>query len=635
MASATLVDGIVQFLRAHAPFSGMDDEDLDFLARNLELAYYAPGEKILGPDDPAPQHCYIVGQGVVEGLRRSDGRDDAPLEPAVARVPGEMLPISALIAERPVLSLYRAAGDVYCWLLPRQRFDELQQRSPVFFEFCRRRMTVLLDLSQRALQASYAAQATHWRSIQAPLESLLRRAPVTCIADESLRAVFERMESEGVGAVVVTAREAAGADDVIGIFTRQDVIGRVVLPQRSLDEPVRAVMSAPVVTMDANDSVGDAMLVMADRTIRHIPILKDGRLAGIVTERDLFVLQRRGMNQIGDAIGRAKTVEDLRMPAADIRHWSRGLVAQGVSVAFITRLISRLNDQVAQRIIELEAGAAGIAAEDFCWLALGSEGREEQTIASDQDNGLIVADAQAGRLESFRAFGQSVNEALAACGYPLCKGGIMAGNPRWCLTLSRWRELFDGWIDRGDPQSLLHANVFFDLRPLAGNLPLATQLRDHVTPRAAGTPRFLKQMSDNALRNGPPGSWAGNVLEAFFAMETAPVDLKLHGTVPFVDGARLLALANSVRATGTAARFAALADAGIVQAAEARAWIGSFEFLQGLRLRSQYAAQGASASEHPNQLDPSTLSGLDRRILKESFREARRLQQRLALDYPG
>ncbi|MBX3591524.1 MAG: CBS domain-containing protein [Burkholderiaceae bacterium] len=634
MASNTLLAGVSQFLKEHPPFSMMADADVEFVARNVEVAYYARGEVLIGPGDGAPAACFIIKQGLVEGLRRRPDRPEAELEPTVQRVPGEMLPISALMAQRPVMSTYRAAGDVFCWLLPKARFDELLQRSPVFLDFCKRRMASLLDLSHRALQASYAAGTTHWRSINAPLESMLGRAPVTCAPEESLRAVFERMEHERVGAVIVVRSPVADSDQVVGIFTRKDVLGRVVLPGRSLDEPVSNVMSAPVVTLKASDTVGEAMLVMADRTIRHIPVMRDGRLAGVVAERDLFVLQRRSMNQIGDAISRAASVDDLKLPAADIRHWSRSLVAQGVSAGFITRLISRLNDQLSVRLIELKAAEHGVPLDRLCWLALGSEGREEQTIASDQDNGLIVADEFASSIDALLAFAQAVNQALDACGYPLCKGGIMAGNPKWCLGLSQWKALFDGWIERGDPQSLLNANIFFDFRALAGDSSLAQALRDHVTPRAAAVPRFLKQMSDNALRNGPPQSWTAGVLETLFSREAAVVDLKLNGTVPFVDAARLLALANGIRATGTVERFETLATMGVVPAAEVRGWVDSFQFFQSLRLRAQHMGEPGSEG-NPNSLDTRTLSGLDRRILKEAFREARRLQQRLALDYPG
>jgi CBS domain-containing protein len=364
-----------------------------------------------------------------------------------------------------------------------------------------------------------------------------------------------------------------------------------------------------------------------------VPITRDGLLAGVITERDIFVLQRRSIRQIGEAIRLSKGVPELQRVATDIREWSRGLVAQGVAAAFVTRLISRLNDQLTVRLIDLTAREQQVPLQHLCWLALGSEGREEQTIATDQDNGLLIGPECTVETERLLAFARVVNERLDTCGYPLCKGGIMAGNPKWCLTEAQWRQLFDGWIDRGDPDSLLNANVFFDFRAVAGTGALAAGLREHVAARAEANKRFLKQMSDNALRNAPPASWTGGVLDQLFSSEAVEVDLKLNGTAPFVDGARILALAHGVRETGTAERLAALAERGVLPAEEARAWGDAFQFLQSLRLRVQH--DQATTPENPNLLDTRTLSELDRRILKEAFRQARKLQQRLALDYPG
>jgi CBS domain-containing protein len=654
LSSPTIVAAVRQFLVAHPPFSLMSGEDVEFVARAVDVAYFARGELLIGPEAGPPTGCFIVKQGTVEGVPPAARDGAAERDAAAVRLlPGEVFPVGALMAERPVGSEYRAAGDVFCWILPKRQFDELLRRSEVFLDFCKRRTAALLDLSQQALQASYARQATQWRSMAAPLGDLVRREAVTVAAATTLREVFERMEREGVGSVIVEPDGAAGHT---GIFTRQDVIGRVVLPGLPLESPISSVMTAPVVTMDVGATVAEAMLTMARHSIRHIPVTRDGRLAGVVTERDLFVLQRQTLRSIGESIRSARDVDDLARATADIRAWSRSLVAQGVSAEFVTRLISRLNDQVAQRLIERAAGEHRVSLADACWLALGSEGREEQTIASDQDNGLVLADSAAGQRERFLAFAQAVNRDLDRCGYELCRGGIMAGNPKWCLTLSEWRALFDSWIDRGDPESLLSASIFFDFRPLAGDAALAATLRAHVGAQAAANRRFLKQMSDNALRNGPPSSWTAGVLEQLFTQQATKVDLKLNGTVPFVDAARLLALAHRVEATGTAERFDALVRRGALPEVEARAWRDSFQFLQGLRLRVQHdptagrVADAAGADgdagdagggdalppgTNPNLLDAALLSELDRRILKETFRQARKLQQRLELDFPG
>ena len=622
MVSQTLVDGVRRALAPHAPFSSMRDEDLDFVARRAELAYFARGERVVGPEDGVPARCWIVRQGIVEGRRPGAPDEDA----AVVLTVGEAFPVGALLAGRAVTSTYRAADDVFCWCLGRTDFDELVRRSEPFRDFCTRRLGALLDLSNRALQASYAEQATQRRTMAAPLADVIRRPAVVVAADASLRAVFETMERERVGSVIV------GEGD--GIFTRQDVIGRVVLPGVPLDTPIGRVMTSPIVSLDASATVAEAMLLMAERTIRHVPVLRDGTLAGVVTERDLFVMQRQTLRGIAEAIAASNATPALARVADDIRAWSATLVAQGVAAAFVTRLISRLNDQLTQRALALRAADHGVTLDGACWLALGREGREEQTIATDQDNGLVLPDGidGAGR-ERMRAFAESVNATLDACGYPLCRGGIMAGNPKWCLTVAEWSSLFDGWIERGDPEGLLAANIFFDFRALAGDGSIAARLRARVTERAAANPRFLKQMADTARRGGPPSSWGGGMLGQLFAHPSAEVDLKLNGTAPIVDGARLLALAHRVPVTGTAGRLRALAEAGTLPAAEARGWIDAFEFLQSLRLRAQH--RHGTDPTRANVLDTGTLSDLDRRILKESFRQARLLQQRLAVDYPG
>ena len=626
MSSESIVAAVRQQLSRHPPFSLMRPDEVELAAGNIQLAHFAPGDTVVAPGAEPLPGLYIVADGVVERVpARAGGQSPSDLQ----LVPGDAFPLGALLAGRPAAHEYRALGRVVCWLLPRSVFDDLLRRSESFLDFCKRGLGVLLERSQQELQASYAQQTAQLRSLDAPLRTVMSAPAATVQADTPLRDAFERMERERVGSLVVTH---PGSDSVAGIFTRQDVVARVVLPQRPLQTPIGEVMTAPVVTLPASATAADAMLLMAERGIRHVPVTDNGAVAGIVTERDLFALQRRTLRSIGDTIAGARTVAALATAADDIRSWSHSLVAQGIGADFATRLISRLNDQLTARLLAIEAGARSLSLAHVCWMALGSEGREEQTIATDQDNGLVLNDTLASQRSVWLEFAQAVNAALDRCGYPLCRGGIMAGNPRWCLTASEWRATFDGWIDRGDPQSLLDASIFFDFRALAGDASLVATLRAHVAERAAGNPRFLKQMSDNALRNGPPPAWGAGMLEQWLTQAPELIDLKMNGTVPFVDGARLLALANRVTATNTADRLAALAAAGAVAADEARLWTDAFQFLQGLRLRAQQRTS-RSAEMPPNVVRVSDLSEIDQRILREVFRQARRLQQRLALDY--
>jgi CBS domain-containing protein len=269
----------------------------------------------------------------------------------------------------------------------------------------------------------------------------------------------------------------------------------------------------------------------------------------------------------------------------------------------------------------------------FAWIALGSEGRSEQTIATDQDNALVFSDTES---ESQRAiylcFANEVNWALDECGYPLCKGNIMANNPKLCLSQQEWLTRFSRWIEQGNPQDLLNASIFFDLRPLAGNADLLIPLKDYVRTKAAAIPRFIKLLADNSLNIRVPLNWLGGI--EFTEIDgKKTIDLKLQGTAIIVDVARIYSLAHGIEVTNTRERLAAVGRALNIPESESAAWITAFEFLQTQRLAVQIGE--ARVTGNPNVVDIDSLNSVDRSILKEALLQARSLQQLLQLDYAG
>ena len=629
----SILASLKQALLPHAPFAAMSERDLGHIVRASRLRYFAPGEAILMPAPDRPAHCYVIRQGTVRGERPGSAGNAAAL---FELAPGEMFPLGALLGRRGVTSVYRAARDTFCLEFPTAVFDTLIATSAVFQDFCTRRLAHLLDLSRARLQAEYAATVTEQRGFSTPLAGLSRHAPLVCAPDTPIGDALATMEQHRIGTMPVVDGETRP----LGIFTRQDVIGRVVLPQRPLTTAIREVMSAPVVTLPVGATAGDAALLMARSGIRHVVVLDSGgRVAGVVSERDLFSLQRLSVRELASAIRRAADIDALVHCAADIRALSHSLVAQGAAAGHLTRMISSLNDQLAVRILELLAPTFDLSGIALCWLGMGSEGRSEQTIATDQDNGLVfAAQGDDAARDAIRVrllpFARAVNEAMDRCGYPLCKGGVMASNPRWCASLPEWKAAFANWIDRGDPDSLLAANVFFDFRALWGEVQLADALRADVASRAQANSRFLKQMSDNALQNRPPLSWFGELQAEEDDAGVESIDLKMNGSVPFVDAARIFALAAGVTATNTVER---LLQAGAVRGIpppEVQAACDAFEYVQLLRLREQHR-RGGESGVNPNIAPLDLLPDLDRRILREAMREARRLQQRLELDYPG
>jgi CBS domain-containing protein len=570
-------------LREHAPFDELEPPVLEFLAAHLELAYYARGAVITAPERGVADRLYIVKQGRVSA--------DLPLGA------GEFFPVGALIGRRATTHIYRAEADTFCWELAGEHFRALLELSAGFRAFCTDHLAMLLGRSQRRLRGEAAEALVEGAGLLAPLSSLRRKRPVSCRRDTLLRQVLERMQRERVGSMVVVD----DGERPIGIFTAHDVLGRVALPQASLDAPIEQLMSAPTVTVEEERTLADAAVAMARKGIRHVVVTRDGRLAGVVSERDLFALQRVGLRGTSARIGAAEDRDALVEAAAQIRQLAGQLLAQEVGAEALTAMISALNDTLTRRVIELAAAHAHLP-ESWCWLALGSEGRMEQTLVTDQDNALIYTGDGGG----LAAFADEVNRNLDACGFPLCKGDIMARNPRWCLTPQEWRRVFDDWIRNNDPRALLNASIFFDFRPLAGDPRLAGALREGVLAQTRANRSFCRAMAQSALETRPPLG-----LLADFA--TDEVDLKLLGARPFVDAARVLALAQGCTETGTAARLRAVGEAASVDA---------FHFVQALRLR-----------HGGNRVLVEALGSIERRVLKEAFRQGSLLQQRLRLDF--
>jgi CBS domain-containing protein len=618
--SPSLLENLRHELSRHPPFAQMDGAAVDFFLTHSCQRYYAPEEVLLGPGDGVVQEVFFIRRGAVTGQRGLAELAGGAFQYEA----GDLFPVSAAVGARAVTATYRAVADTFVLAMPCAAMHELAALSPAFAEFLNRRIQSFLELSRRALQASYSSQTLAEQSLETPLGRLAVREPVACRPQTPLREALARMQGLHVGSILVT--DSAGRPE--GILTRDDVLGRITLPGVPLETAISQVMVQPVHTLTDAHTAQDAALLMSRHGIRHVPITRAGIAVGMVSERDLFAMQRLSLGQVGASIRGATDVAALKSAAQAIHGFARNLLGQGVQARQLTAIISHLNDVLTRRLLEIKSAEHGIRMERLCWLALGSEGRSEQTVATDQDNALILPDGCAGdERAAMLAFAWDVNLALDACGYPLCRGGIMAGRPDCCLTLQEWSERFAGWIEHGAPQDLLNASIFFDLRPLAGDPHPAQVLQADVLEAAKRTPRFLKQMALNALDRGVPLNWLGSV-------ETdarGSIDLKLQGAAIFVDAARLYSLANGSPLTGTRER---LEDAGRrmgLAAAEYQAWAGGFEFLQMLRLRIQLEG-GFAPGEH-NRLSVDSLNGIDRRILKESFRVARSLQQRLQLDY--
>ncbi len=619
----------LEFLRSIQPFSRMSETDLAWVAERLETKKYASGDVILSPKDEAERLFFVAS-----GLVRMEAIGKAVVEEKrllAELAEGECFPIEALHEQRPVFSIFRADGDVGCYTLNGDHFVELVAISQIFREFCENRAAAFLDSSRRIYHTHFARRGEDAAFLAARLGSLKCRMPQTCRSDDTIKTAIAKLDESHEGALVVID----DGNTPVGVFTVHDLLRRVLLKEGSLDQPLRDVMSPGLVALPPDADGYEAALAMAQYGVQQILIVEHGRLIGAVTERDLFSLQRVALSQLSSRIRQANGIQALQLLTGEIYVLAGNLMSQGLAAGPLMRIISSLNDHLTHRIIELEVLAYDAPLPRFSWIAVGSEGRHEQTLYTDQDNGIIFDPADLD-IETARALllplAVKINNALDECGFPLCKGGVMASNPLWCLSLAEWREKFTSWLDRPEPEAILNATIFFDFRSIYGDAELSRKLSDWLMAAAPKCDRFFHNFVAQALQRTPPIGFFRDFVVEQKGTHADTLDLKLYGGTLFVDAARILSLKSGVAHSNTAQRITGSAEALRISRAEADAWVEAFHFIQLLRLRRQYELIEQGEEPH-NRINPDELNDLDRKVLLEALRQARKLQKSLEVRF--
>ena len=625
------IQGTLQFLQRFPPFNQMEHSHLGFLVEQCQLRFYASGESILKPVDGPVEHFYIVKQGRVVGERQHLVKPG--VETTFEITSGECFPLAALLGERATRTEHLAGEDTFCLQLNKAAFIRLFSMSDVFRDFALRGVSSLLDqINQQVRQRAVETLGTQY-SLNTPLGELAMRHPVVCAPDTPLREAVRLMHEHQVGSIVVVDPQRYP----VGIFTLRDLRQVVAAADADLGAPIDRHMTAQPFYLSPQASAFDAAMAMTERHIAHVCLVDNQRLCGVVSERDLFSLQRVDLVHLARTIRHAPRLDTLVSLRGEIGQLVERMLAHGASSTQITQIITLLNDHTVCRVIELALAERGDPGVPFSWLCFGSEGRREQTLHTDQDNGILFEARDSAEAESIRArllpLAQYINQCLAQCGFTLCKGNVMAGNPELCLSRAEWTRRFAGFIREASPENLLGSSIYFDLRVVWGDEQGCEQLRQSLLEQVADNRIFQRMLADNALRQRPPvGRLRDFVLTRQGNDKAATLDLKVQGLTPFVDGARLLALANGIGACNTLERLRQLVDKGVIEALDGAAYEEAYHFIQQTRMQ-QHQRQSRDNLPYSNRLDPDSLNHLDRRILRESLRQAQRLQSSLALRY--
>lgn len=602
-------DALSRFFASHHPFATLDAPTLarvtaaaSEITVEAGTAVYKAGETVKG--------LYAIAEGAVE-IRTAAGD-------VISRIDaGECFGERGLLIDGTAPYDATALSEGRLYLLPAEDFLRLMAEEETFALFFGRKPAQAPSPAEPRPQSVGLATLT--------LAEIMTPKPITAEPSESVAAVATRMRERRISCLVITEN-----DRLVGLVTAGDLCGRVVAAGLTGETPVSEIMTSSPTTLPP-DAIGlDAMSVMVEHGIGHLPIVEDGKLAGILTRTDLLLRQALSSPMLLGEIKRRSDLAGLAATIAKVPDLLAQLVASGAQHHVTTRLITDVTDGLTRRLVSMAEAELGPPPVPYLWLVCGSQGRQEQTGVSDQDNCMILSDdARPEHDAYFAALAKFVSDGLDACGFFYCPGDMMATNPKWRQPLATWQRYFAGWIEKPDPMARMLASVMFDLRPIAGDESLFAGLHAETLKRARANSIFIAHMVANSLTHQPPlGLFRGFALVRSGEHKDS-LDLKHNGVVPVVDLARLYALMGELAPVNTRKRLIAAREAGMVSASGGQELLDAYDLIAEMRLAHQ-AEQIRQAAKPDNYMIPARLSDLERSHLRSAFIVVKTMQAAVA-----
>jgi len=607
----------IEFLGEHAPFSDLTAKGRAELARHLEITYARASDRVLDREG-VNVYLHAIRKGAVR--LELDGQQVDEIGP------GEIFGLTALSGiDTPSLDAV-AVQDCLFYRFHRDAVRALFSSEPAFAAF------FLSGLSARLRALTDGSPVPIAGDLGVPIGELIARPPVAIARAASVGDAARVMDRERVSSVLVVEGEAPPAGSPvrpIGILTDRDLRARVLAAGRGPETPVAEVMTHPVETVDAALPTSEAILMLLRRHIHHLPIARDGEVIGLVANTDLLRHHRHGPVALLKRIEKARDADALSRYADDVAAMVESLDRGGLEAAEIGRVVAALNDALVSRLLGFAQIELGPAPCPFAWIVFGSEGRQEQSFLTDQDNALIYAVETPAARDYFPRLAELGVEALIKVGFPPCAGGFMATN--WCRPIVEWRSMFDDWIASPEPTALMKAANFFDFRTVFGGLDLET-LEEPL--RESGRHRlFIAHLARAAMEMRPPLGLLNRIRE-----KPEGIDLKAGALMPIVGLARVFALEAGERSGSTLRRLRSAQRARVLSEDGCELLTEAFRFVFALRLRTQLAARRAGESID-NLVRLDELSPSEGRHLKEAFIAVHDMQrataQRLGVDRLG
>ncbi|OIN02019.1 cyclic nucleotide-binding protein [Idiomarina sp. MD25a] len=609
---------ILNFIKQYAPFTILPEDELQAIARQIEVGYFQKGEQVLEYNQPISD-LYVIRSGAIETYKRNG-------ELFNRLSAGGFFGEAGLLRKGRVRYPVKALEDSLIYYVPGTLFNRLYDEYDAFAD------AVEVEEHQRVNLAVREREQRNDLFIET-VETLLSRQPVIIESDAPIVEAAQKMTDEQVSSLLICGDNP---DDVLGIITDKDLRKRVLAVERSPNDPVRDVMSSNLVYIEHNQRIFEAMLTMLRTNLHHLPVLKKQRLIGVVALSDVVRHESKSSLYVVSSIFKQNTFEELAQLKESVEASFVRLVNEDANSRMIGSAMATIGRSFKQRLLELAEIELGPPPIPYCFLALGSMARDEQSIVTDQDNALVLHDDFNPKQHDayFKALAKFVSDGLHECGYTYCTGGIMATNNQWRQPLRVWKKYFTDWIDNPSPERLLHSSIFFDLDGVWGEFSFAKQLNELIRVKAKNNNRFLGSMARNALSRTPPLGFFKDFVMEKDGKHRDSINTKRRGTAPVADLIRVHALAVGSTQRNSFARLEDIMEANILPKGRGPDLRDALELISMVRIRHQAIAL-TEGDTPDNNVAPEQLSDFERKNLKDAFQILSNAQKYLRYRYAG
>ncbi|WP_110602500.1 putative nucleotidyltransferase substrate binding domain-containing protein [Salinicola lusitanus] len=588
------------------PFTLLDDRGRERVARGADMAYFDSDEVVLEAGQPG-EFVFIIHKGEVAEF---DPHAPASHSRIAHYTAGDLFGAISILNGT---SRYRfkAEQESLCYVIPKALFERLCDDYPAFADFFHHGLVQ----KTRLLAERRIESGANMAGFMLARISECMRAPVIVDAVTTIAAAVARLNESHADSLLV------GEGCRFGVVTKTDLLNALVMEGATQARPVVTIAHFELVSAGPDQYLFDALVQMTRHRVARVVVVEQGRPVGVVELTDLLSYFSSHSYMVGLELEQADTVEKLARVSAKLPGLVQTLMAQGIKLRFVMDLLAALNGRIVEKAFKFLTQPHHRARS--CLMVMGSEGRGEQILKTDQDNALIVADGM--DWPDCAAVMQRVTETLCALGYPPCPGNIMVSNPAWVNSESGWRTAITRWAERRDGTSLMNLAIMLDAHGVAGDTRLLERLRRHLFDSCARDELLLSHFARAALHFSAPLTLFGSLRKPRHG-----IDIKKGGIFPIVHGVRTLALECRITATSTLARLEALAGQGRLEADFAADLGEALALFIELRLKRQLAQlDGRQSSDEPDLIMVQNLSSLERDLLREALHIVKDFQQRL------